>query len=85
MCPFFLQVARNLERKIYEFWGWNGKNACLCVKQRFMKFVLGIGIGIGKNPENGIYEFWEWIGVGKIPRKWNSWISNLELICQWFE
>jgi hypothetical protein len=41
-----------------------------------MNFELGIGIG--KNLENGIYEFREWIGVGKIPRKWNSWISNLE-------
>ncbi len=48
-----------------------------------MKFELGIGIE--KNLENGIYEFWEWIGVEKIPRKWNSWISNLELICQWFD
>jgi hypothetical protein len=44
-----------------------------------------LGIGIGKNLENAIYEFWEWIGVGKIPRKWNSLISNLELICQWFD
>jgi len=45
-----------------------------------MKFELGIGIG--KNLENGIYEFWEWIRVEKICRKWNSWILNLELICQ---
>ncbi len=83
MHTFFLQVPRNLERKIYEFWAWNGKNAFLFVKKRFMKVELGIGIG--KNLENAIYEFWEWIGVGKIPRKWNSLISNLELICQWFD
>ncbi len=70
-------------------------------KERFMNFELGILKMLfylkrkvykiwswnwkRKFFINGIYEFLKWNWNWKMSRKWNSWILNLELICQWFD